>query len=203
MNPLDPQLNPESSSGEQEASHAMELLKRKPDEKYISDWTKQYGEKKEEEEEVAEISLIIFRLDKKWFAMTTTVFSEIMTMRKVHHIPHCENEMLIGLVNFRGRLTPCVDLQHVLEIKSEKDALSGKSEEERMLVVQDKGDLWIFPVSEVYGVSHCDRHEVENVPEEAGRSKDNFLRGIIRWDGRDVGYLDEELLYSRLKRGMV
>lgn len=189
----------------QEANPALLLFRKKPQEKYIEECTQKLEKLKEAKEEKNVFSIFIFRLGNEWLAITTTVLYEILINRQIHSIPHRSNEILLGVVNFRGKFALCINLLNFLGIKSEKLAavIKKDSDYQFFLAIQKEQEPWIFPVAEVYGVVHCEMTSLEKVPATRLKFKGEYLRGVIKWNGKSVGYLDEELLFHSLERSIL
>lgn len=203
---------PQSSNDNQEHAglekgmvSAQRLLARAPDQKYIGEWTKLIGQKKDESTEKVEISVIIFRLGTKWLAIPATVFSEIYRNFRIHTIPQRSNSILLGIVNFRGQLALCVNMQKVLGIESipSNHESEEKTHLQIMMAIQKEKELWVFRAAELFGIFHCDAASVQNVPPQVLKLKNNCLRGFIKWNEKQVGLLDEELLFAKLRVGTI
>lgn len=176
------------------------LLERPSDQEHIDEWTQLLAQPIEGPKEVHEIAVVLFRLGKEWAALPTKVFVEVADYRKIHRIPHCSNSILQGIVNLNGELRLCVALHHLLDI--ELDPISGthSTTQCRMLFIKNNGEGWIFPADEVFGIHYCDSVQLGNVPVTISKSASNYLKGVINWNGKIVGYLDDELLFYRLKK---
>jgi chemotaxis-related protein WspD len=154
------------------------------------------------------ISLVIFRLGVEWLALAAFTFQEVTVPCVVHTVPHRSNEILLGLVNIRGELLPCISLGNLLGL--ERPSSQGKSSHPqgeltptvyaRMVVVNIKGDLWVFWVDEIEGIHRCDRHLIEEVPAVVSKAPITYTKWIVNWRGKKVNYLDEEFLFSSLNR---
>lgn len=189
-------INRDKATG---SASARKLLERTPESSYIAQWTELIVKEKEESKFQSERSLVIFRLADEWFALPTAVFSEVSPVRVVHRIPHRTNEVICGVVNVKGRLLLCVNLHYLLETKFTKG--EGRLEKmERMLSIQSDGEEWIFSVDELYGIYHTMGEPLENVPVTVEKSKANYLKGMLQWDKRSVGVIDEELLFYSLRK---
>lgn len=186
------------SKADMDISSAAILLNRIPDQRYIDEWTILLQTERERTAVFAEISVVIFRLGREWLALATHIFDEIADCRVIHSLPHRTNSIFLGVTNLRGQLRLCVALHNLLEIEQPKNVkiTEIQSAYKRMISIQQKGQNWVFPVNEVHGILRCDSSVLQNVPVTVSKSKANYLRGVIRWEGRDVGYLDEELLTS-------
>jgi chemotaxis-related protein WspD len=188
---------------------ARQLLERQAEESYTEEWTDLLAKQKIEEEVTTETSIVIFRLVNEWLAISTAIFSEVAQVRTLHRIPHRKESILLGMVNLRGQLTLCVNMQNLLEIESPATSESYKKPQlgdtayKRMLAIQQEQENWIFPVDEVYGIFHCEVSRLENVPVTIAKSTANYLKGVISWNNRSVGYLDEGLLFYSLRRSIV
>lgn len=181
---------------DQGAKAAWRLLERQPDPAYLDQWTNLLAKPKEETEKIG-TSVIIFRLDHEWLAINSNVFCEVLSYKKVHRIPHRTNNILMGLVNYQGMLRLCVNMHHFLTINQETDSHDPYF---RMVSIQKENEQWIFPVNEVYGIFHANIHDLQSPPITVAKSKTSYLKGIIDWNGKNVAYLDEGLLFFGLKR---
>lgn len=180
---------------------ANNLLERKADSSYIKEWTELLAVETAPKE-LAEASLVIFRIDGEWLAMSTYVCKQIADKRLVHTVPHRGSKYLLGVVNLQGQLALCVALHRLLEIdcpELEENTVLDKSEK-RFIAIQKEDETWVFPVSEIFGVVHFDLAKVENVPVTVTKSTANYLKGIVPWNHHHVGMLDEELLFYSLRR---
>ena len=186
-------------------SSAALLLNRVPDALYIEEWTTLLQTEHEPSEASSEISVVIFRLGEEWLALATHIFAEIADCRPIHSLPHRTNAIFLGVANLRGQLRLCVALHNLLDIEQPNKVKHTQIQTayRRMISIQQKGQNWVFPVNEVHGILRCDNALLQNVPVTVAKSTANYLRGVIRWENRDVGYLDEELLLESLKRSVL
>ncbi len=157
----------------------------------------------EKEAETAEtLSFVIFRLGAEWFALPTQVVREVTDVRAIHSVPQRSASVLLGLVNLRGELQLCVSLNALLGLDSE-DVQSRTTDHrrvKRLVVVEKEGDRWVFPVAEVREVFHCTPDDVQETPTALAPTTAPYVRGVIRWMEKQVGQLDEILLFDTLKR---
>jgi chemotaxis-related protein WspD len=101
--------------------------------------------------------------------------------------------LLAGLVNIRGELHLCVRLAQVLGVQPDASS-SG-----RLLVVQREVERWVFPVDEVDQVHRFPARELTEVPATVARAASRLTRGVFTWQGRAIGYLDDERLFQSLR----
>lgn len=177
------------------------LLDRMPQREYIAGWTEQLKQEKNRKYENM-VSVVVFRISAEWLALSARMFQEVVEMRVVHRVPHSRTGVLRGLINIRGELQLCISMGQLLGI--EKRLQGGVNPQvgmgERMVVVAQGGDRYVFPVTEVQGICRYTSSDIHAVPTTADQSTNNYLKGILNLDGRHVGCLDEELLFSSLKR---
>lgn len=184
---------------------ALTLLNREPKGIYIEEWTQLAAQPKEIKKEGSK-SVILFRLGKEWLGLATDVFSEIISWRKIHTLPHRSGGLLKGVANYGGRLNLCVDMHKLLQVEQdEAHALQTKGNEihKRLGAIQKENDLWLFPMDEVFGVYHFEQAEIANIPGTLAKASGNFLKGILDWKSKHIGYIDEKLLFESLRRSIL
>jgi chemotaxis-related protein WspD len=124
-------------------------------------------------------SLMVFRLGAEWFALPTLVLDEIILLRTIHSLPHRGHPGLLGLVNVRGELVICVSMAQLL-IGALPTAEHG-----RLIVARHDKRRLAFPV---------------DVPVTLARSAQAYTRGLLTWEGAQVGRLDEDLVFAAMER---
>lgn len=185
---------------ETDVEFACKLLDRDVQEDYRDEWTRLLMRQKEEMRQ-APISVVMFRLQEQWLALSTDAFKEVCEVRPIHTLPHRSNNLLLGLVNIRGQLRTCVALDKMLEIEEVEDLhRTNEAVYQRLVVLEDQTDRWVFPADEVHGISHFEQSDVHNVPVTVSKSTANFLKGMLEHDGKHMGFIDEELMFSGLRR---
>ena len=179
------------------------LLDREPPGGYAREWAALLAREKEIEAR-GTISVVILRLGEEWLALSTDIFREVIEVGRVHTIPHRANAALIGLVNVRGEIHLCVSLAALLGHEEPARAVEDERRRAypRMVVVARRGDRWVFPVDEVQGVHRFHPTEIRNVPVTVSNAAATFTRGVFDWEGKSVGHLDEELLFSAFARSV-
>src|SRR5262245_53190282 len=83
---------------------------------YVEFWTEQLARPVEQTQSDAQ-SLIVFRLGDECLALPTKVCVEVAELRPIHSLPHRRNQSVLGLVNVRGELLPCVSMAAILGVK--------------------------------------------------------------------------------------
>ena len=179
------------------------LLDRVADPAYIEKWTGQLRETKPKKDQNS-VSIVVFRIANEWLALPARLFQEVVQMRIVHRIPHAKSSVLKGIANIRGELQICVSLGRLLGV--EKGVLKGDDAArgiyERLVVIADQNNRYVFPVSEVRGIHRYDASDFHNVPATVEHSASNYMRGMIEIGEKHIGCIDEVLLFSALKRAL-
>jgi chemotaxis-related protein WspD len=139
-------------------------------------------------------SLMVFRLGAEWFALPTLVLDEIILLRTIHSLPHRGHPGLLGLVNVRGELVICVSMAQLL-IGALPTAEHG-----RLIVARHDKRRLAFPVDEVRHVRYHDAGQLQPVPVTLARSAQAYTRGLLTWEGAQVGRLDEDLVFAAMER---
>ncbi|MCE5316301.1 MAG: chemotaxis protein CheW [Parachlamydia sp.] len=186
-----------------EVISAKMLLDRKPDDSYIAEWTALLQQEAALEGEADELSVVVFRLAGEWLALSTAVFAEIAHTRLLHHIPHRSGFLLLGLLNLRGQLRLCVSLHKLLELEDIPQPKAQRRQYSRLIAIRKGEERWTFPVDEVFGAIRFKKGAIQNVPVTVAKSTANYLRGVMLWEGKSVGILDEELLFQSLRRSLI
>lgn len=182
-----------------------QLLERTLPENYRQQWTELFTEQRADTQtfsNTANITVVIFRLEREWLALATPVFQETISPTIIHSIPHRSNKILRGLVNIRGELQLCISLSNLLNLEVVDHPIVALSPVvyPRMMVVEKAGNIWVFPVDELYGVQRFTADELQNTPNSLTATTQNFTKGFFYWRGHSLSYLDEELLFTTLNR---
>jgi chemotaxis-related protein WspD len=177
------------------------LLNRELPADYRKDWTDHFA-LQTKRVTPGNLSAVIFRVGAEWLALPTSAFHEVVEYRAIHSLPHRQNGLVLGLVNFRGELLICVSLSRLLGIEREPVRNKPPRMYERLVIAEWHGSLLAFPVHEVYGVHRYNPEELQDSPASVALACTTFTRGILNWEGKKVGRLDEESLFSTLNRGL-
>jgi chemotaxis-related protein WspD len=184
-------------------SAAAKLLDREIPADYLDDWTGIVAT--EQTEDKAETkSVLVFRIGAEWLALSTSIFEEVTEPTRVHKLPHHRGAILKGLVNVRGELVICVRLEVLLgldEISYGVDP-NGRRAPKRLLICDRGGERAGFLVDEVHGVIRFRKRDLRDVPSTVSKSAAAYSAGILHWQNRSVGYLDDELLFFAVNKGL-
>jgi chemotaxis-related protein WspD len=171
---------------------------------YIEELTETFTQSSSSEKFDDILSVLVFCLGNEWLALPTIYFKEVTQRRSMHRIPHRKGKILFGIVNLNGELQLYVGLHQLLGIESTTSQILGPRtyQRERMIVIAKGDDLWVFPVDEIDGIYHWNLSVIEKVPANVYQSTAKFVKGIMKMDNKCVALLDEELLFSGLKRSI-
>jgi chemotaxis-related protein WspD len=156
-------------------------------------------------------SIVIFRLGVEWLGLATDVFQEVLEEWTVHTLPHRRGGILDGLVNVRGELLLCVALGTLLglgpvpELNGTRaqlnEAQAGRLRP-HLLVCNRRGDRLAFFVSEVFRIHRYNPGDLRDAPATLTKAAGAYTIGLVLWNGRTVGCLDDELVFNALTKGL-
>jgi chemotaxis-related protein WspD len=182
---------------------AVAMLDRPPPSDYLAEWTNHFAEPKQAQESETH-SAVIFRIGAEWLALPTQVVSEVTNALTIHSLPHRRSGVVIGLANVRGELVVCASLAHALGVGPAAAAKQNKlrSQQARLLVIRREDVRMVCPVDEVHGTHRFQSRELQEVPSTIVKAAASYSKAILSWDKHSVGLLDEDRLFSMLKRSI-
>ncbi|MGL4464586.1 MAG: chemotaxis protein CheW, partial [Planctomycetia bacterium] len=141
---------------------------REPPPGYRDYWTAALA-KPEEPPPQETLSVVLFRIGRRWLALETILLKEITEVRLVRPIPHRTNRVLRGLVNIGGELELCVTLAGLLELPDDErkvELMAAKQHKSyrRMIVIERGGDRWVFDADEIEGVRRFPYDQIKPSP---------------------------------------
>lgn len=148
-----------------------------------------------EQERERGTSLLLFRLADEWLALPTSTIEEVAPMRGWHSVPGHRQRALLGLVNLRGALVPCLSLGELLGVQPAPQAQAVQSNTlrtstARLLALRHGNHLSAFPVTEVHGTVTPSRTALGAVPSTALGASGGFAVAVLPWREHIVGVLD-------------
>lgn len=168
------------------------LLDREIPADYLREWTERVAAEKTIAESGTH-SVVIFRIGVEWLALPTTVFQEVADNCVLHTIPHRRGGVVAGMVAIRGELLLCTSLGKLLGLQQD-------AEFKRLLIANRDGSRVAFAVDEVHGVSRYHPRELNPAPATLAHTDAAYTTGLLRWQDRSVGLLDDELLFYTLNK---
>jgi len=148
------------------------------------------------------LSVLVFRVFGERFAVKTVFFQEAAELSPVHTLPLKVNRVFRGLANINGELLLCLSIADLLELTTEAESDAQPVVYERMLVVGQEGQRFVFPVQQILGVHRIAPEDLDEVPATLSRSARSLTKGIFLLNGRHVGLLDEERLFPAMTRSL-
>ena len=183
------------------------LLERETDADYVSEWTQVLAQEKvavtRQFTAAGTLSVVIVRLGKEWLALPAQLFKEVTPPCPIRTLPHRSNNILLGLVNIRGEIQLCVSLANLLGLETASAALAQNLTHviyKRMVVVEKEENRWVFAVDEIYGVHRVGPEDLTHVPATVAKASQTYTKHLIKWQDRNVNYLDEELIFYTLTK---
>ncbi|MDR3636892.1 MAG: chemotaxis protein CheW [Isosphaeraceae bacterium] len=182
------------------ASAARAFFDRPAPDGYLAGWASLLGGEQESATNDADsVSLLLFRLHADWLALSLRAVVEVTAVRPVHRIPHRTDAVLAGLVNLRGQLHLRVSLHGLLDVAPAADP-GPHGATARMIVIRQGTELWVFAADEVLGVHRVSRAALRAAPSTLADPAISFSQAVFAWEGRSVGYLDEQRVFAALRR---
>ncbi|ALS59820.1 chemotaxis protein CheW [Pandoraea norimbergensis] len=152
-------------------------------------------------------ALLLFRLADEWLALPASVIEEVSPMRAWHTVPGHRQRALLGLVNLRGALVPCVSLGELLGVQPAAQPLATpantwRTSTSRLLAMRHGAHLSAFPVTEVHGTVTPASSALGTVPATALGASDGFAHAVLHWRERVVGLLDPARVAAAFDRSL-
>ncbi|MEH2238446.1 chemotaxis protein CheW [Nostoc sp.] len=194
------------------------LLERSIPEDYQQEWTELLAKSRADENSqishalptTQTLTVVIFRLQREWLALSAQIFKEISPPTVIHTLPHRSNQILRGLVSIRGELLLCISLSDLLNLEATDTAVQTVSRVvySRMVILEKAANTWVFAVDELYGIHRFHRDELQNAPKSLTQVTQTYTKGLFNWQpvvsqmerSHSVSYLDDELLFTTLAR---
>ncbi len=181
-----------------------QVLEQPLSEEYLKDWSKTYSRKKEQHL-VGTNSCLVFRLDDEFYSFPSNTIVEVTEIRSIHSIPHRKSKSLRGLVNIRGELKICISIGYLLGVKKNKkrtEKTRKNTSYERMIVITQEEQQFVFPVSEVIGSFRYNDEQIKSPPATISNTKATFTIGMLNIDQKHIACLDLNLISQLIKRDL-
>jgi chemotaxis-related protein WspD len=178
------------------AAGGKQLYDREPPAGYTDEWTERIA-RPDEPEAGRTLPVVLFRVGEEWLALDVRYAVEVAPVRVVRRVPHQTDRVLAGLVNIRGELVPAINPRELFGSDGEDETDPTK---QRLLVAEKDAARWVFLADEVHDIRHFPEDELGALPETVRSGPAAFTRGVFRWDGKTVGYLDTDRLFAALRR---
>ncbi|MFH7320474.1 chemotaxis protein CheW [Desulfurivibrio sp. D14AmB] len=185
------------------AATGRRLLDRPPPEEYFDEWTALLAGKKPLREAGHSVAFV-FLAGGEWLALPAELIQEVVDMGTIHSLPHRNDQFLRGVVNIRGKLEICLSIGGVLGLKrgERPESKDGYLSPVRLVVASREGQKIVFPVSEIFGNVRYSPEMLRGLPVTVSGSKAVYTKGILCLENRDIGFLDDQLLFEALTRNL-
>jgi chemotaxis-related protein WspD len=180
------------------SSAGAELLNRQLPASYLREWTEHFSREKTRVVP-GKLSAVTFRIGPQWLALPTHTFQEVAEYRPVHSLPHRQDGLVLGLVNFRGELLVCVSVSRLLGIERQSVRERPAKVYDRLVIAEWQGGLFTFPADEVSGIHRYNPEELLALPDTVDTT---FTRGLLHLGDKRVWCLNEESLFAALNRSL-
>jgi chemotaxis-related protein WspD len=185
------------------SSAAAQLLDAELPRDYLERWTTHFATEQKFESGQRQAALI-FRIGAEWLALSPTNLQEIAEGCPIHSVPGGRSNTLLGLANIRGELLVCVALDRVLGVEKMGPEKSGSKRAlyRRMVVAGREGSRFVFPVEEVHGIHWFNPNELKPVPSTVAKAQSTYIKGLLLWQDKSVGCLDDQRLFDMLDESL-
>jgi chemotaxis-related protein WspD len=171
---------------------------------YLTDRTAHYAAPPPAKEEGDARSVVIFRVASEWLALPTSIVVEVANLLPIHSLPHRPNDVVLGLASVRGELLVCASIHRVVGVEAIAAGRPGAAAAayRRMLVLRREAVRVVCPVDEVHGIHRFHPKDLTEVPRTVAKASVTYSTGLLSWQGKSVGALDDQLLFYTLKRSL-
>jgi len=176
-----------------------QLLQREVPESFRREWTEHFARRRAVAKP-GEKSGVLFKVGSEWLALPTQVVQEVAERKRIHSLPHRNDEMVLGLANLRGELTICISLGHLLAMARVPSRETLRNEHRLLLVANWTGNRLAFPVEDVSGMERFRAEDLKSPPVPVASATPGLIQGILDRRGSVVGMLDPEILFSAVER---
>jgi chemotaxis-related protein WspD len=172
---------------------ARRLLERPPAPTDRAEWTSVLSEERERIQKL-DLSLFVFRLGKEWLSLPTKFFVEVTESRTPRPLPYRSNESFRGIVNIRGELQLCISLHYLLKVPQAPQAETTR----RLAVIEKDAARWVFEADAIHGLLRVREASLRPPPVTISKALQPHVRGVLDWQDKQIGCLDDELLFYQL-----
>jgi chemotaxis-related protein WspD len=177
---------------------AQAFLDRPAPEGYVTEVTRLLANSEAALQTANSLSVVVFEVEDQTLAIDTSAVVEVTQPREIHRLAHRTGRVFSGIVNIHGQLELCASLQGLLQIVSNSPKAESRFQEARMLLVEHAEQRWVFGIDKVHGVRRFAPSEVFSVPSTTLHDAASYVKSVLRWEERGVGYLDLDKTFGAL-----
>lgn len=137
---------------------------------------------------------VLFELSAQLYALSTFALEQVADSAPIRTLPHNRRSALLGVVNVRGDVLPCVDLA-VLLYPGAGDTDRSAAAYRRFIVAKPGAARWVFPAEQVVGLQRLESEQ----PRVQELEANSLLQGTVTWAERTVHVVSVERLAERLE----
>lgn len=142
------------------------------------------------------IQLVSFALGREEFAVDILKVQEINRMVEITHVPQSP-PYVDGIINLRGKVIPVVDLRAKFGMESR-----ARDKNSRIVVCDVGGEIIGMVVDGVSEVLRIPQNTLEEPPAIIQSNGLEYIKGMIRLEGRLLLYLDILRLATEVSQAM-
>ena len=129
----------------------------------------------EEAEPAAEVlDLMVFTIAGERYGIGTDHILEVVPLRELTLVP-CTPPVILGVLNYRGRILPVVDLRRLFELAGQ-----GATDRSQVVAVEVDGMTFGITADAVAGTIRVGAHEVAPPPAMLAGDRHALIRGVTR-----------------------
>ena len=139
-----------------------------------------------------ENKILIFRLGEDRYSTNISEIERILEYTETVHIPDAPN-FVEGVINYEGHVIPVLNLCKKFNL----DCCNKDCKDFKIIVVKRENRKFGVIVNNVYEVSNVSNEMVEKVPYITLSENNNYIKGLVKIDGKIIILLDMERILSK------
>ena len=139
-----------------------------------------------------ESKILIFRLGEELYSTNISEIERILEYTETVHIPDSPN-FVEGVINYEGHVIPVINLCKKFNL----DCCNKDCKDFKIIVVKRENRKFGVIVNNVYEVSNVSNEMVEKVPYITLSENNNYIKGLVKIDGKIIILLDMERILSK------
>lgn len=139
-----------------------------------------------------ESKILIFRLGEELYSTNISEIERILEYTETVHIPEVPN-FVEGVINYEGHVIPVINLCKKFKL----DYCNNDCKDFKIIVVKRENRKFGVIVNNVYEVSSVSNEMVEKVPSIILSENHNYIKGLVKIDGKIIILLDMERILSK------
>lgn len=139
-----------------------------------------------------ESKILIFRLGEEHYSTNISEIERILEYTETVHIPDAP-KFVEGVINYDGNVIPIINLCKKFNL----DCCNKDCKDFKIIVVKRENRKFGVIVNNVYEVSSVSDEMVEKVPTITLSENNNYIKGLVKIDGKIIILLDMERILSK------